>query len=167
MVDTCRICGAPAETDQPLFHPCKCSGTIRYIHQDWCVPSPVASSFLTVFPVSRRGSLTARGRSAMSASTLTHSPKVSRRRDAESGTALILPPAVYAPNMPSHLPPLLLLRRLIQQFVFAILFVIRVIVVACMWLAVLPWITVWTWRMYFAMGETTCVLCLVPASCRQ
>jgi len=33
--DTCRICSAPAEPDQPLFHPCKCSGTIRYIHQDW------------------------------------------------------------------------------------------------------------------------------------
>jgi hypothetical protein len=35
--DTCRICSAPAEPDQPLFHPCKCSGTIRYIHQDWSV----------------------------------------------------------------------------------------------------------------------------------
>jgi E3 ubiquitin-protein ligase MARCH6 len=34
-LDTCRICSAPAEPDQPLFHPCKCSGTIRYIHQDW------------------------------------------------------------------------------------------------------------------------------------
>lgn len=72
---------------------------------------------------------------------------------------------VYAPNMPSHLPPLLLVRRLIQQFLFAILFVIRVVVVALMWLAVLPWITVWTWRMYFAMGETTCVACLLRASC--
>lgn len=36
-LDTCRICGAPAEPDQPLFYPCKCSGTIRYIHQDWYV----------------------------------------------------------------------------------------------------------------------------------
>ena len=34
-LDTCRICSAPAEPDQPLFYPCKCSGTIRYIHQDW------------------------------------------------------------------------------------------------------------------------------------
>lgn len=33
--DTCRICSAPGEPDQPLFYPCKCSGTIRYIHQDW------------------------------------------------------------------------------------------------------------------------------------
>ena len=33
--DTCRICSAPAEPGQPLFHPCKCSGTIKYMHQDW------------------------------------------------------------------------------------------------------------------------------------
>src|SRR5258707_9838974 len=48
--DTCRICSAPAEPDQPLFHPCKCSGTIRYIHQDWCVPN---SSFPSATPRSR------------------------------------------------------------------------------------------------------------------
>ncbi|KAG8904942.1 hypothetical protein FRB99_000996 [Tulasnella sp. 403] len=29
----CRICGGGAEPDAPLFYPCKCSGTIRYIHQ--------------------------------------------------------------------------------------------------------------------------------------
>lgn len=34
-IDTCRICSGPAEPGEPLFHPCKCSGTIRYIHQDW------------------------------------------------------------------------------------------------------------------------------------
>lgn len=33
----CRICGGPAEPDAPLFYPCKCSGTIRYIHQAWYV----------------------------------------------------------------------------------------------------------------------------------
>lgn len=38
LVVTCRICSAPAEPDQPLFHPCRCSGSIRYIHQDWWVP---------------------------------------------------------------------------------------------------------------------------------
>lgn len=31
----CRICGGGAEPDAPLFYPCKCSGTIRYIHQGW------------------------------------------------------------------------------------------------------------------------------------
>jgi len=33
----CRICRSGAEDDQPLFHPCKCSGSIQYTHQDWWV----------------------------------------------------------------------------------------------------------------------------------
>ncbi|TKA79730.1 hypothetical protein B0A55_04352 [Friedmanniomyces simplex] len=32
--DTCRICRAEATTDEPLFYPCKCSGSIKYVHQE-------------------------------------------------------------------------------------------------------------------------------------
>jgi hypothetical protein len=52
---------------------------------------------------------------------------------------------------------ILLLRKLAQQMVFAILFCIRAIIVSFVWLAILPWVTVWTWRMYFAMGNSTYV----------
>ncbi|THU75626.1 zf-C3HC4-domain-containing protein [Dendrothele bispora CBS 962.96] len=41
--DACRICSAPGKPDQPLFYPCKCSGTIRYIHQD-CLTTWLAHS---------------------------------------------------------------------------------------------------------------------------
>ena len=34
MVNTCRICRCEGSPDQPLFHPCKCRGSIKYIHQD-------------------------------------------------------------------------------------------------------------------------------------
>lgn len=30
----CRICRCEGTTDHPLFHPCKCRGSIKYIHQD-------------------------------------------------------------------------------------------------------------------------------------
>jgi E3 ubiquitin-protein ligase MARCH6 len=30
----CRVCRVGEEADRPLFHPCACSGSIRYIHQD-------------------------------------------------------------------------------------------------------------------------------------
>ncbi|KAI1117156.1 hypothetical protein F5Y14DRAFT_405040 [Nemania sp. NC0429] len=33
-VDTCRICRGEATEDEPLFFPCKCSGSIKYVHQD-------------------------------------------------------------------------------------------------------------------------------------
>ncbi|WFD33546.1 RING-type E3 ubiquitin transferase [Malassezia cuniculi] len=31
---TCRICRSEAEAGAPLFHPCKCTGSIRFCHQD-------------------------------------------------------------------------------------------------------------------------------------
>ncbi|KAI1335685.1 hypothetical protein F5Y15DRAFT_419568 [Xylariaceae sp. FL0016] len=33
-VDTCRICRTEATADEPLFYPCKCSGSIKFVHQD-------------------------------------------------------------------------------------------------------------------------------------
>ncbi|KAF5383819.1 hypothetical protein D9615_003736 [Tricholomella constricta] len=119
--DTCRICSAPAEVDQPLFHPCKCSGTIRYIHQD-CLTTWLSHSKKKNCDVCK------------------HSYAFTK---------------VYAPDMPSTLPPVLLIRRLLQQGLFALLFGLRGIVVGIIWLAALPWATVWTWRMYFSMGEST------------
>ena len=64
---------------------------------------------------------------------------------------------MYADDMPRHLPVILLIRKLAQQVAFAILFCVRAIIVSFVWLAILPWVTVWTWRMYFAMGNSTYV----------
>ncbi|ORY59134.1 uncharacterized protein BCR38DRAFT_351590 [Pseudomassariella vexata] len=33
-VDTCRICRGEQTPGEPLFYPCKCSGSIKYVHQD-------------------------------------------------------------------------------------------------------------------------------------
>ncbi|KAH8674331.1 hypothetical protein BX600DRAFT_378335 [Xylariales sp. PMI_506] len=32
--DTCRICRGEGTASEPLFYPCKCSGSIKYVHQD-------------------------------------------------------------------------------------------------------------------------------------
>uniref|UniRef100_A0A0W0F5D3 RING-type E3 ubiquitin transferase n=2 Tax=Moniliophthora roreri TaxID=221103 RepID=A0A0W0F5D3_MONRR len=57
--------------------------------------------------------------------------------------------------MPSTLPPLLMLRQLAQQLFWAILFALRALIVGCIWLAVVPLLTIWSWRMYFSLGENT------------
>ncbi|KAL8730180.1 MAG: hypothetical protein Q9166_004263 [cf. Caloplaca sp. 2 TL-2023] len=31
--DTCRICRSEGANDEPLFYPCKCSGSIKFVHQ--------------------------------------------------------------------------------------------------------------------------------------
>jgi len=33
----CRVCHGEEEVERPLFHPCNCSGSIKYIHQDCLV----------------------------------------------------------------------------------------------------------------------------------
>lgn len=32
--DICRVCRCEAQSDRPLFYPCVCTGSIKYIHQD-------------------------------------------------------------------------------------------------------------------------------------
>lgn len=32
--DTCRICRSEGSPDEPLFYPCKCSGSIKFVHQE-------------------------------------------------------------------------------------------------------------------------------------
>lgn len=32
--DVCRICRTPGEADSSLYHPCACSGSIKYVHQE-------------------------------------------------------------------------------------------------------------------------------------
>ncbi|KAK4502147.1 hypothetical protein PRZ48_005570 [Zasmidium cellare] len=32
--DTCRICRSEGTPDEPLFYPCKCSGSIKFVHQE-------------------------------------------------------------------------------------------------------------------------------------
>jgi len=31
--DVCRVCHGPSEPDEPLYYPCKCSGSIKFVHQ--------------------------------------------------------------------------------------------------------------------------------------
>lgn len=31
---TCRICRSEGSPEEPLFHPCKCSGSIQHVHQE-------------------------------------------------------------------------------------------------------------------------------------
>lgn len=104
------------------------------------------------------GWLIARRALAMYASIRTRSQRVSTLSLRPMSWADIYA-LVYAPDMPRSLPPLLVVRRLAQQFLFIIIFSIRAVLVACIWLAVLPLITVWTWRAYFAMGESAYVSC--------
>ena len=36
-IDVCRVCHGEEEVGRPLFHPCNCSGSIKFVHQDCLV----------------------------------------------------------------------------------------------------------------------------------
>lgn len=33
--DICRVCRSEGTPDKPLYHPCVCTGSIKFIHQEW------------------------------------------------------------------------------------------------------------------------------------
>ena len=35
--EECRVCRGPAEPDRPLYHPCRCLGSIGLVHQECLV----------------------------------------------------------------------------------------------------------------------------------
>lgn len=43
--DICRVCRSEGSLDKPLYHPCVCTGSIKFIHQEWY---EVAISCLTL-----------------------------------------------------------------------------------------------------------------------
>ncbi len=103
-------------------------------------------------PVCKNGWHTARRRPAMYANTRIPSPRVSPHQ-ASGKCFLDRTFAVYSKDMPERLPLFLILRQFSRQLASAVLFSLRAVLVASIWLAALPWVTIWTWRMYFAMGN--------------
>jgi E3 ubiquitin-protein ligase DOA10 len=35
LIDVCRVCRLEADEFNPMVYPCKCSGSVRYVHPDW------------------------------------------------------------------------------------------------------------------------------------
>jgi E3 ubiquitin-protein ligase MARCH6 len=59
---------------------------------------------------------------------------------------------VYRQDMPVVLPPTLFVQQLRKKLTFAVITALRAILVSCIWLIVLPYFTIWVWRLYFFLG---------------
>lgn len=55
--------------------------------------------------------------------------------------------------MPEVIPPSLILQQFNKKFLSGLLFVLRVILVGVIWIVLLPYFTVWIWRLYFFLGD--------------
>ncbi|CAK7266130.1 hypothetical protein SEPCBS119000_001865 [Sporothrix epigloea] len=117
--DTCRICRGEATTQEPLFYPCKCSGSIKYVHQDCLLE------------------------------WLSHSQK----KHCELCKTSFRFTKLYSPNMPKQLPFFVFARHLTKYVLRNLVVWLRISLVACVWLGLLPSLTRWEWKFFFWVSE--------------
>ncbi|CAI6341290.1 unnamed protein product [Periconia digitata] len=117
--DTCRICHMEGSPEEPLFFPCKCSGSIKYVHQD-CLME-----------------------------WLSHSQK----KYCELCKTSFRFTKLYHPQMPARIPTSIFLRRASIHTVKMFVTWCRAILVASVWLVLLPWCMRVVWRSLFWVGD--------------
>ncbi|KZM26146.1 RING-type E3 ubiquitin transferase [Ascochyta rabiei] len=117
--DTCRICRGEGTDDEPLFYPCKCSGSIKYVHQE-CLME-----------------------------WLSHTQK----KHCELCKTSFRFTKLYHPGMPSRIPTAVFLRRAALHVLHMFLTWCRGILVASVWLVLLPWCMRVVWRSLFWVGD--------------
>lgn len=117
--DTCRICRGEGTADEPLFYPCKCSGSIKYVHQE-CLME-----------------------------WLSHTQK----KHCELCKTSFRFTKLYHPGMPTRIPTAVFLRRAALHVVNMFLTWCRGVLVASVWLVLLPWCMRVVWRSLFWVGD--------------
>ncbi|KAF3010738.1 hypothetical protein E8E13_006999 [Curvularia kusanoi] len=117
--DTCRICRGEGTVDEPLFFPCKCSGSIKYVHQE-CLME-----------------------------WLSHTQK----KHCELCKTSFRFTKLYHPGMPSRIPTAVFLRRAALHVLNMFLTWCRGVLVASVWLILLPWCMRVVWRSLFWVGD--------------
>ncbi|CAO3563375.1 unnamed protein product [Mortierella alpina] len=117
--EICRVCRYEGSPDQPLFHPCKCSGSIRFVHQDCLVEWLERSN----------------------------------KKYCELCKHTFEFTLVYSPEMPDILPAWILARKAVDILAVGVRVLLRALLVATIWLVLLPYSTVWIWRLYFWVGD--------------
>ncbi|OAK94066.1 hypothetical protein IQ06DRAFT_235183 [Phaeosphaeriaceae sp. SRC1lsM3a] len=117
--DTCRICRGEGTADEPLFYPCKCSGSIKYVHQE-CLME-----------------------------WLSHTQK----KHCELCKTSFRFTKLYHPGMPNRIPTTVFVRRAAMHVVNMFLTWCRAVLVACVWLLLLPWCMRVVWRSLFWVGD--------------
>ncbi|KAF2485130.1 hypothetical protein BDY17DRAFT_97138 [Neohortaea acidophila] len=118
-MDTCRICRSEGSLDEPLFYPCKCSGSIKFVHQD-CLME-----------------------------WLSHSNK----KHCELCKTPFRFTKLYDANMPQRLPWMVFVKRACWHVLQLLTKAGRGLLVALVWLGVIPWVIRWVWRWFFWVAD--------------
>ncbi|EIE80362.1 hypothetical protein RO3G_05067 [Rhizopus delemar RA 99-880] len=111
-----KVCRGEGTTEDPLYYPCKCSGSIRYVHQNWY--------YLNLMD------------------WLEHSKK----KYCELCNYSFKFTPIYKKDMPNTIPKLQLIRRMTYMICISFYYSIRVTLSLFVWLGLVPYVTFWWWR---------------------
>jgi E3 ubiquitin-protein ligase MARCH6 len=117
--DTCRICRGEGSAAEPLFYPCKCNGSIKYVHQE-CLME-----------------------------WLSHTQK----KHCELCKTPFRFTKLYHPRMPNRIPITVFIRRAALHVANMFLTWCRAVLVASVWLLLLPYCVRYFWRALFYVGD--------------
>ncbi|QLG73818.1 hypothetical protein HG535_0F03290 [Zygotorulaspora mrakii] len=109
---SCRICRGEHTTENPLFHPCKCKGSIKYIHES-CLMEWIASKNIDI---TKSGTVVN--------CDICHYPINFKTK--------------YAENMPERIPMSLLLKRSCISHFFRLKEIITIVLAAVLFLIGVP-----------------------------
>lgn len=149
---TCRICHSGSTPEQPLFNPCKCSGSMRYVHQDclssWLTHSnkKYACSLLLLHKLHRTQSQTCT--CAASRIYLSYSLRSVSSFCEVCRHAFQFEP-IFANSMPTQLPLSEVLFSLASQTLVGMQGGLRILLAIALWTIVFPLGVKSIWRMYF------------------
>ncbi|KAG4304891.1 hypothetical protein PORY_001566 [Pneumocystis oryctolagi] len=132
----CRVCCGESSEEEPLFYPCKCSGTIKYVHDNclikWLQHSRRKDCELCRTPF-RFTKCKCLGES--------------KGRGVDRN-------AVYDPNMPKSMPAVLFMVRLLRRLRRLTLRWLRMALALFLWLGWLPWVTQCAWKFSLKLGDS-------------
>ncbi|KAI9734280.1 MAG: hypothetical protein M1834_002384 [Cirrosporium novae-zelandiae] len=117
--DTCRICRGEGSLEEPLFYPCKCSGSIKFVHQS-CLMEWLAHS---------------------------------QKKYCELCKTRFRFTKLYRPDMPQSVPMPIFLKQAVIQSFHAVTTWSRYLLVAFVWLCLLPYSMRHIWKFLFWMAD--------------
>ncbi|KAL5033528.1 hypothetical protein BDV3_000502 [Batrachochytrium dendrobatidis] len=117
----CRVCRFPGTDEDPLFHPCKCAGSMKFVHQ-LCLEEWLA-----------------------------HSGK----QHCEICTHPFVFSSIYADSAPVTISWHVALYVMIQRAYSSMVLNVRIAFAACLWLFWVPYVTLYTWRLFLDPSSIT------------
>ena len=151
--DICRVCRCEATIDRQLFHPCICTGSIKYIHQDCLLQWLKYSKKEFCELCNHRFSFTPSKNNTYFTTYL---------ESIESWIFIIYFSShflVYSPDMPKRLPLSIVFSGFLGTVAHAVRFWLHYTLVALAWLGVVPLTACRIYRTLFT-GSVSSILSL-------